>query len=88
MGAGGSDVAIETADVVLMNSNLLNVPYAIDTGRRTLKTIKQNVIASLAVKAVFLVLALFGFTHLEYAIGADSGMAILVILNGLRLFRF
>ena len=87
VGAGGSDVAIETADVVLMNSNLLNVPYAIDTGRRTLKTIKQNVIASLAVKAVFLILALFGFTHLEYAIGADSGMAILVILNGLRLFR-
>ena len=87
VGAGGSDVAIETADVVLMNNNLLNVPYAIDTGRRTLKTIKQNVIASLAVKAVFLGLALFGFTHLEYAIGADSGMAILVILNGLRLFR-
>ena len=88
MGAGGSDTAVETADVALMNSNLLNVPYAITLGRKTLKTIKQNVIASLAVKAVFLALALFGFTHLEFAIGADSGMAILVILNSLRLFHF
>jgi len=87
MGAGGSDAAIESADVALMNSNLLNVPYAITLGRKTLKTIKQNIIASLAVKAVFLGLALFGFTHLEYAIGADSGVAILVILNSLRLFR-
>ncbi len=88
MGAGGSDVAIETADLALMNSNLLNIPYAINLGRKTIKIIKQNIIASLGVKAVFLILALFGFTHLEYAIGADSGMALLVILNGLRPFRF
>ncbi len=87
MGAGGSDVAIETADVALMNSNLQNVPLAIDLGKRTIKTIKQNITAALGVKAIFLLLALFGFVHLEYAIGADSGMAILVILNGLRLFK-
>ncbi len=87
MGAGGSDVAIETADVALMNDNLLNVPAAIKLGSRTMKTIRLNLVASLGVKAFFLVLALAGFTHLEYAIGADSGMAILVILNSLRLFR-
>lgn len=88
MGAGGSDVAIESSDVALMNNNIKNIPYAIRLGRETLKTIKQNIIASLGVKAVFLSLAVFGFTHLEYAIGADSGMAILVILNSLRLFKF
>lgn len=87
MGSGGSDVAIETADVALMNDNLLNVPSAIDLGKRTSKTIKYNIAAALLVKVFFLLLALFGFTHLEYAIGADSGMAILVILNSLRLFK-
>ncbi len=87
MGAGGSDVAIETADVALMNNNLLNIPYAINLGEKTLKTIKYNITAALGVKAIFLVLAVFGLANLGYAIGADSGIAILVILNSLRLFR-
>ncbi len=87
MGAGGSDVAIESADVALMNSDIRNVPQAITLGKRTIRTIRQNMIASLGVKAVFLGLALFGFTHLEYAIGADSGLALLVVLNSLRLFK-
>ncbi|VAW11976.1 Lead, cadmium, zinc and mercury transporting ATPase; Copper-translocating P-type ATPase [hydrothermal vent metagenome] len=88
MGAGGSDVAVETADIALMNNNLLNIPLAINLGKKTVTTIKYNIIASLGVKAIFLVLALFGFAHLEFAIGADSGVAILVILNSLRLFHF
>ena len=87
MAVGGSDTAIETADVALMNGNLMNVPYAIKLGKKTLKTIKWNIAAALAVKAVFLIAAVFGFTHLEYAIGADSGVAILVILNSLRMFN-
>lgn len=87
MASGGNDVAIETSDIALMNNNLLNVAYAADLGRRTIKTIKQNISVALGIKAVFLLLAVFGFTHLEYAIGADSGVAILVILNGLRLFN-
>ncbi|MBS0606436.1 MAG: cadmium-translocating P-type ATPase [Verrucomicrobia bacterium] len=87
MGAKGSDVAIEVADIALMNDNLLNVPYSISHGKRTLHVIKQNIVASLGVKFVFLTLAIFGLTTLEYAIGADSGMAILVIFNGLRLLR-
>ena len=88
MGAGGSDAAIEAADIALINSNLLNIPYSIKLGKKTLVTIKQNIIAALGVKAVFLALAVAGFAHLEYAIGADSGIAILVILNSLRLFNF
>ncbi len=87
MGIGGSDVAVETADVTLMNNNLLNIPSVLNLGRKTVNTIKYNITASLGVKAVFLALALFGFTHLEVAIAADSGVAILVILNSLRLFH-
>ncbi len=88
MGSGGSDAAIEAADVALMNSNLLNVPYSIGLGKETLKTIKQNITAALGVKAIFLAGAVFGFAHLEFAIAADSGVAILVILNSLKLFHF
>ncbi len=87
MGAGGSDVAIESADVALMNSNILNVPIAITLGQKTMRAIKQNITAALAVKAIVMIMALFGIVHLEWAIGADSGVAILVILNSLRLFR-
>lgn len=88
MGAGSSDVAIETADIALMNNNLLNVPYSIGLGKKTLQVIKQNIVVSLGVKFVFLSLAILGLASLEFAIGADSGVAILVILNGLRLIRF
>lgn len=88
MGAGGSDVAIETADIALMNNNLLNVPHSISLGKKTLKVIKQNIVVSLGVKFIFLCLAVLGLARLEFAIGADSGVAILVILNGLRLLRF
>jgi len=87
MAAGGSDVAVETADVALMNSDLLNVPHAISLGKETLKTIRQNIIAALGVKAIFLALAVFGFAHLEYAVGADSAIAVLAVLNSLKLFN-
>lgn len=87
MGVGGSDVAIETADIALMNNNLLNVPFSIFLGKKTLQIIKQNITVSLGVKLIFIVLAVFGLASLEFAIGADSGVAILVILNGLRLMR-
>ena len=53
-----------------------------------MRAIKQNIVAALGVKAVVMILALFGLVHLEWAIGADSGVAVLVILNSLRLFRF
>ena len=87
MGAGGSDVAIESADVALMNDNIANVPFAIMLGKKTLRTVKQNIITALGTKIVVMVLAIFGLIHLEWAIGADSGVAALVILNSLRLFK-
>lgn len=87
LGSAGSDVAIETADIALMGDDLRNIPYLVGLGRQTNKVIKQNIIASLGIKAFFLALGVFGLTHLEWAIAADSGVALLVTLNGLRLFR-
>jgi Zn2+/Cd2+-exporting ATPase len=87
MGAGGSDTAIETADVALIEDNLLMVAEAIRLGRRTLGMIRFNIAFSLAVKALFLVLAIFGMTSLWLAILADTGATLLVVMNALRLLR-
>ncbi len=85
MGAIGSDTAIETADIALMQDDLTKVADAIMIGRRTLRIIRFNVIFALAIKAVFLVLAFAGLAGLWLAILADTGATLLVILNSLRL---
>lgn len=87
MGAVGTDTAIETADIALMKDDLSMVARAIRMGRRTVGVIRFNIIFSLAVKAVFLVLALFGNTSLWLAVLADSGATFLVVLNALRLLK-
>lgn len=87
MGAKGSDVAIETADIALMNDNILNIPQTVSLSQKTLRAVKQNIAGALLAKGVFVVLAVFGVSNLGIAIAADTGVAILVILNGLRLFR-
>ena len=87
MGAAGSDTALETADVALMRDDLTALPGFIELGRRTVNTIKVNVAFSIAVKALFLVLALTGVATLWMAVFADTGVALLVIANGMRLLR-
>ncbi len=87
MGAGGTDTAIETADVALIKDDLLMVPKAVRTGRRTVGVIRFNIIFALSVKAVFLVLALLGDTSLWLAVLADTGATFLVVANALRLLR-
>ena len=87
MGAAGSDTALETADVALMRDDLTALPGFFALGRRTLATIKVNVAFSIAVKAIFVVLALSGVATLWMAVFADTGVALLVILNGMRLLR-
>jgi Cd2+/Zn2+-exporting ATPase len=87
MGQAGTDTAIETADVALMQDDLGKVAEAIALGRRTVGIIQFNIAFALAIKAVFLVLALLGHTSLWLAILADTGATLLVIANALRLLN-
>ena len=87
MGAAGSATALETADIALMTDNLLRLPFSIRLGRRTLATIQQNIAFALALKVVFLVLAVLGIATLWMAVFADVGASLIVILNGMRLLR-
>ena len=85
MGAIGSDTAIETADIALMQDDLTRVAETVILGRRTLRIIRFNVTFALAIKVIFLVLAFFGIAGLWLAILADTGATLLVIMNSLRL---
>ena len=87
MGGAGSAQALETADVALMGDDLRQLPFALGLARFAKQLIKQNVGVSFAVKALFLVLALFGATSLWVAILADVGTSLLVTLNGMRVGR-
>lgn len=87
MGGAGTDTALETADMALMRDDLSMVSEAILLGRRTVGIIQFNIAFALALKALFLVLALFGYTSLWLAILADTGATLLVIANALRLLR-
>jgi Cd2+/Zn2+-exporting ATPase len=87
MGGAGSDQALETADVALMGDDLALLPFVIRLSRATRSIIVQNVAFSLAIKAIFLLLALGGVATLWMAVFADVGASLLVILNGMRLLR-
>lgn len=87
MGAAGTDTALETADVALMRDDLTALPGFFALGRRTVNTIRQNVAFSIVIKALFLALAITGTATLWMAVFADTGVALLVILNGMRLLR-
>ncbi len=87
MAAVGTDAAIETADIALMSDDLERLPWLIRHSRRALRVIRQNIVFSLAVKAVFAVLAGFGIATLWMAIAADMGASLAVIANALRLLR-
>lgn len=87
MGFVGSDTAIETSDVTLMTDDLRQVSTAIKTGKRTLKIIQFNIFFALITKAIFLVLTFMGYSNLWLAVAADTGAALLVILNSLRLLK-
>lgn len=87
MGAAGTDVALETADIALMGDDLGKLPLVLQAGRKTLAIVKQNIAFSLALKAVFLVLAVCGWATLWMAVASDMGASLLVIANGLRALR-
>ncbi len=87
MGSKGTDIALETADMVLMSDRIELIPEVIRLGQRTLGTVKVNIALAVGSKLIFVVLAVLGMAHLGVAIATDTGVAILVILNGLRLFK-
>lgn len=87
MGAAGTDTALETADIALMADDLTRLPYVIQLGRRTLRTIKQNIGFSVLVKGAFIAATFAGLANLWMAVFADTGTALLVILNGMRLLK-
>ena len=87
MGAAGTDVALETADIALMEDDLSKVGEAIHLGRRVVRIIKANIAFALGLKAIFLLLAIIGYTSLWLAILADMGATLLVVANSLRLLK-
>ena len=89
MGMRGIDVTIETADIVLANDNLMNIPYLIDLSKNTMKAVRFNVILSITLKFALAVLALFGFITLIEAVAfGDDGLALVVAFNSMRILRF
>ncbi len=87
MGAAGTDVALETADVALMTDDLARLPYAFRLGRATLANIRANVAIALGLKVLFVALAATGYATLWMAVLADSGASLIVTANSLRLLR-
>jgi Cd2+/Zn2+-exporting ATPase len=87
MGALGSDVAIETADVVLMTDSPSKVVDAIDVAKRTRNIVWQNIIFALGVKSVFIVLGIFGVANMWEAVFGDMGVALIAILNATRVLK-
>lgn len=88
MGHGGTDIALETADIALMEDNLTKLPFFIKLSRRTWHKLLENISLSIGIKAIFFILALIGLATLWMAIFADMGASLLVVINGLRLLQF
>ena len=87
MGAAGTDTAIETADVALMDDDLRKIPAFIRLSRATAAVLTQNIVLALGIKTVFLVLTFTGQATMWMAVFADMGASLLVVFNGLRLLR-
>jgi Cd2+/Zn2+-exporting ATPase len=88
MGVIGSDMALETSDVALMENNLARIPSLIKQAKKTMRIVKQNVVLSIGVKLILAILAIFGLVSLWMAVAiGDMGLSLLVIINALRLVR-
>lgn len=88
MGGSGVDVALESADIVLVKDELIQVPYLIKLSQKTVRIAKQNIAASLGVKMILGALGLMGFIPLWFTVAAgDDGLTMLVLLNTLRLTK-
>ncbi|MNM28219.1 Zinc-transporting ATPase [compost metagenome] len=87
MGAAGTDVALETANVVLMTDDISKIPYALSLGKRARRVIRQNIAFALAVIAILVISNFGGGINLPYGVVGHEGSTLAVILSGLRLLR-
>lgn len=87
MGGAGTDTAMETADIVLMADNLEKLPYTVNLSRQAIRIIKQNIGFSLLIKAAALLLIFPDLLTLWMAVISDTGAAVIVILNSMRLLK-
>ena len=87
MGGVGSDIAIEASDIVLMSDEVDRIPLAIDISKYTKCIIKENLIFALSVKAIILLLSVFGLANMWLAVFGDTGVTLLTILNTLRIMK-
>ncbi|MCR5862585.1 HAD-IC family P-type ATPase [Flavobacterium sp. J372] len=85
MGGLGSDAAIETADIVIQNDRLTKIDSAIRIGRLTKRIVWQNICLAIGIKALVLILGTAGMANLWEAVIADVGVALLAILNAVRI---
>jgi len=87
MGGAGTDIAMEAADVVVMNDDLRRLPELVGLSRRVHGVLWQNITLALGIKAAFLALAVAGLATMWMAVFADMGASLIVVANGLRLLR-
>ena len=87
MGAMGTDSAIEAADIVITDDNPMKVASGISIARKTLRIVKQNIAFAISVKILFLVLGFFGFMTMWGAVFADTGTALIAVLNSMRAMK-
>ena len=87
MGAAGSDTAIETADVALMDDDLRKIPRFVRLSQATANVLTQNIVLALGIKTMFIALTFTGDATMWMAVFADMGASLLVVFNGLRLLR-
>ncbi len=87
MGALGSDAAIETADVVLMTDSPAKVAIAIDVAKRTRNIVWQNILFAMGIKAIFIILGIFGIATMWEAVFGDMGVALIAVFNAIRILK-
>ena len=88
MGAAGSDVALETADVALMSDKIENLPFVIGLSRQSKRIIKENIFISLGVVVVLVPITILGLTNIGLAVLFHEGSTVVVVLNALRLLAY
>ena len=87
MGGLGQDAAIEAADIVIMDDNIMKIPTAMRIARKTLMIVKENIVFAITVKILVLLFATLGLAGMWWAVFADVGVAVLAILNAMRALR-